>query len=271
MDDVKWIKVAPNIFENEKIKLITGKNADSILVIWFKLLCLAGRLNNNGVFIVGKVPYSIKMFADAFNRNEKLIKEALQIFEQYEMIEIVDGVVTLPNWDKYQSLDALEKKRERDKEYKSQKRAAQKEIVKKSSDSRRTSSDLVVGQSSLVVTLDKEREIEYKKEREKEKTLTPKHKHGEYKNVLLTDEEYAKLQTEYPTDYERMIDNLSGYLATKNVSYKSHYAVIRKWAKEDKQKADVKGKPAYVANNPFLQFKQSNTDYDALERELMGN
>lgn len=29
--------------------------------------------------------------------------------------------------------------------------------------------------------------------------------------------------------------------------------------------------PGYVANNPFLQFKQSDTDYDALEKELLQN
>ena len=110
-----------------------------------------------------------------------------------------------------------------------------------------------------------------KKESDKEKAPAPKREHGEYKNVLLTDDELAKLQAEYPADYESMIDNLSSYLATKNVSYKSHYVVLRRWAKEDKQKADTKGKPAYVKNNPFLQFKQSDTDYDALERELMGN
>lgn len=265
MADVKWIKIVPDIFEDEKIQLITGKNADSILIIWFKLLCLAGRLNNNGVFIVGKVPYNMKMFADAFHRKESLIEEAFQLFEQYEMIEIVDGVVTLPNWDKYQSLDALEKKKERDKEYQAKKRATQKEIVKKSSDSRLT----VAKKSSCVVTLDKDKERDKEeKERDKEKAHAPKLTYGEYANVLLTDEEYNKLKAEYPTDYEGMIDNLSSYMASKKVSYDSHYATIRRWAKEDKQKE--KGAPAYVKNNPFLQFKQSDTDYDALERELTG-
>lgn len=41
---------------------------------------------------------------------------------------------------------------------------------------------------------------------------------------------------------------------------------------QKKQSAAASRKaPAYVAANPFLQFKQSDTDYDALEKELLQN
>ena len=59
-----------------------------------------------------------------------------------------------------------------------------------------------------------------------------KHKYGEYKNVLLTDEELKKLQTEYP-DWQERIEKLSSYVASTGKSYKSHYATIRNWAKKD--------------------------------------
>ena len=62
----------------------------------------------------------------------------------------------------------------------------------------------------------------------------PKHKYGEYNNVLLTDEEYLKLQQEY-TDYEERIDRLSSYIASTGKAYKSHYATIRNWAKKDNE------------------------------------
>ena len=61
---------------------------------------------------------------------------------------------------------------------------------------------------------------------------TVKHKHGEYKNVLLTDDELGKLQNEYP-DWKERIERLSEYIASKGVKYKSHYATIRAWAKKD--------------------------------------
>lgn len=65
-----------------------------------------------------------------------------------------------------------------------------------------------------------------------------KHKHGEYQNVLLTDEELEKLKAEYP-DYSERIENLSNYIASTGKTYKSHYATIRNWAR--KEKAQHKG------------------------------
>lgn len=63
-----------------------------------------------------------------------------------------------------------------------------------------------------------------------------KHKYGEYKNVLLTDDELQKLKTEY-SDYEDRIERLSSYVASTGKRYKSHYATIRNWARKD---AEVK-------------------------------
>ena len=60
-----------------------------------------------------------------------------------------------------------------------------------------------------------------------------KHKHGEYKNVLLTDAEYAALQQLFPIDLPARIERLSEYIASTGKKYKSHYATIRAWAKRD--------------------------------------
>lgn len=60
-----------------------------------------------------------------------------------------------------------------------------------------------------------------------------RHKYGSYKNVLFTDEEYAKLQAEYPTDYSERIERLSEYIASTGKFYKNHLATIRSWARKD--------------------------------------
>ena len=65
-----------------------------------------------------------------------------------------------------------------------------------------------------------------------------KHKYGEYKNVLLTDDELKKLQDEYP-DWHDRIERLSSYVASTGKSYKSHYATIRNWARKDTEKPVV--------------------------------
>lgn len=61
-----------------------------------------------------------------------------------------------------------------------------------------------------------------------------KHRYGEYNNVLLTDEEYQKLQTDFP-DYEEWIQRCSEYVASTGRSYKSHYATIRKWIRKEQK------------------------------------
>lgn len=66
-----------------------------------------------------------------------------------------------------------------------------------------------------------------------------KHKHGEYNNVLLTDDELEKLKDEFP-DWEQRVDRLSSYVASTGKSYKSHYATIRNWARKDGEQNNTK-------------------------------
>ena len=60
-----------------------------------------------------------------------------------------------------------------------------------------------------------------------------KNKYGEHQNVLLTDEEYEKLKERFPTEYQKLIDDLSWDLATvkRKTTYKNHYLTILKWSR----------------------------------------
>ena len=117
MADVKWIKICTDIFNDEKMVLIENMpEADAVIVIWFKLLCMAGKQNNSGVFMMNdKIAYTDEMLATVFRRPLNTVRLALKTFETYGMIEIVDNVVTIPNWEKHQSLDAMEKAKEQNR------------------------------------------------------------------------------------------------------------------------------------------------------------
>jgi predicted phage replisome organizer len=131
MSEVKWIKIVTDIFDDEKILLIESMpDADSIIVMWFKLLCLAGRQNNSGVFMLnGRIPYTDEMFATIFRRPLNTVRLALKVFEQYGMIEIINNAVTIPNWSKHQTLDQIELNREYMREYVAKRRAEQKALT----------------------------------------------------------------------------------------------------------------------------------------------
>lgn len=109
MADVKWIKIVTDIFDDEKILIIESMpESDSIIVIWFKLLCLAGKQNNSGVFTInGRIPCTDEMFAAIFRRPVGTVRLALKTFEGLGMIEIINDTVTIPKWGKHQSLEQI--------------------------------------------------------------------------------------------------------------------------------------------------------------------
>lgn len=169
MADVKWIKIVTDIFDDEKMLLIDAMpSADSIITIWFKLLCLAGKTNNNGVFLLSeKLAYTDEMLSAVFKRELPIVRQALEKFEQLGMVEIIDNTITIPNWNKYQTLDSYERKKERDRLYQEKRRAKQKQLIEqKSSDNRLTTDDT----SSFVAVSEEEKEIDidiYKDKRER--------------------------------------------------------------------------------------------------------
>lgn len=68
------------------------------------------------------------------------------------------------------------------------------------------------------------------------KKKEPRHKYGEYSNVLLSDTDLEKLKAEFPNDWQGRIENLSSYMETHGKTYKNHLAVIRCWARNDAKK-----------------------------------
>ena len=125
--EVKWIKITTDIFDDEKILLIESlPDSYAIITVWFKLLCLAGKQNNSGVFMMGRIAYTDKMLATIFRMKESTVTMALRTFEEFGMIEIVDGVITIPNWGKHQNLEQLEERRRYQREYQKEYRRKQK-------------------------------------------------------------------------------------------------------------------------------------------------
>lgn len=131
MSEIKWIKITTDIFDDEKIRLIDAlPEHDAILVIWFKILTLAGRQGGNGLLMMNnKVHYTDEMLAAIFNRPITTIRLALQTFEQFGMIEIINGIISLPNWEKHQNVDGMEKAKEQTRKRVARYREKQKQLL----------------------------------------------------------------------------------------------------------------------------------------------
>lgn len=117
MSNIKWIKITTDMFDNRKIRQIEAlPDGDAIIVIWVKLICLAGSINDGGyVYFTKEIPYTDQTLSTQFNRPLHTIQLALQTFRQFNMIEIVDDIIKISNWEKYQNIDGMEKIREQNR------------------------------------------------------------------------------------------------------------------------------------------------------------
>ena len=130
MSDGKWIKMSTDLFDNRKIKQIEAMpDGDSLVVIWLKLLILAGEINDGGaVYFTRNIPYTDQLLATQFNRPLATIQLALQTFQRFGMIEITENILQITNWEKYQNVEGLDKVREQNRlrniQYRERKRLA---------------------------------------------------------------------------------------------------------------------------------------------------
>lgn len=123
-----------------------------------------------------------------------------------------------------------------------------------------------IGKDSVVYAVSGETDpLPEPKKAKKEKPV--KHKYGEYKNVLLTDEELDKLKTKFP-DWEERIERLSLYIESKGAKYKSHYATILSWYRRETEQGGTRGQHyAQPQNKTAAMLEES---YDMMARWAEG-
>ena len=238
MADVKWIKITTNIFDDEKIKIIDTMTArDEILVIWFKLLALAGKTNQSGMlFMSNRIAYTPDMLAAVFNRELNVVRLALSTFESFGMIEVEDNqIISIANWEKHQNIDGLEKIRLQNKTRKQLERERKKilQIESKSCDGHVT-----ITQSHAI---EEELELEEEKDIKNSSRFTPP--------TLKDVQEYCK-ERKNNIDPEHFIDSneAKGWVVGKNsTKMKDWKAAIRTWERNDNNKS-----------------KQSDTNYNSM-------
>lgn len=166
MLDVKWIKLTTDVFDNEKIKLIEKMpDGDTLVICWFKLLVLAGKTNDCGnVYFTQDIPYTEEMLAVQFGRPLPTVRLALNTFQRFRMIEVVDDIIHVSNWEKYQNVDGLEKLREQNRKRAAAFRERQKAKMLADNVTRNVTNNAGITQNNAIEE-DKEKEKEEDKEK----------------------------------------------------------------------------------------------------------
>ena len=114
-----WFKVSADVFDSDKIKILRAdtKIGDSLALMWFFLLALARKKNDGGyVYATEGVAYTPKTLAAVGGFKPKVTETALEVFQQYNMIDIEDnGYIYIVGWSEYQNAEELSKLKERER------------------------------------------------------------------------------------------------------------------------------------------------------------
>ena len=163
MAEISWIKLKTTMFDDEKIRLIQAvPESDAILVIWIRLLVLAGKTNDDGlIYIQRNMPYSEEMLATLFGKNVNTVRLALTTLASFNMIDLSnDGLIAISNWEKHQNVEGMEQVRLknaiRNREYRERKKQEKLLLERDVSVTSRDATD-------IDKELDKERDIDKEK------------------------------------------------------------------------------------------------------------
>jgi predicted phage replisome organizer len=245
-----WLKLKEDFFDERHVKALRRlPQGDSLVIVYLKMQLKS--LKTEGIIpYEGFLPDSVAELAMALDEDENVVRLAVEALIKFRVIERWDNdalyMTALQRLIGSES-DSAERVR-RHRELKNDRKLLQCNAAVTSGNALETSCN-----TEIEIEIDIEREKE-KEKREKNRADAPdglaalspfdedsfspkkgkaqKHKYGEYKNVLLTDEELDKLKSEFP-DWQRRIDTLSEYIASKGVKYKSHYVTIKSWARRD--------------------------------------
>ena len=258
MSSVKWIKINIDMFDDEKIKIIQAMpEGDSLLVVWIKLITLAGKTNDGGyIYIAENMPYTEEMLSTIMNKPINTIRLALSTFLSLKMIEEDTKGIYLVNFEKHQSLDKMEKLKEQNRirvaKYRDKKKQ---ELLECNNDV-----TLHVMQSNGI-------DIDIDKDIDQDNNIYIPF--GEYKRVKLKQKEYDKLIEEYGKEYvEFIINRLDEYVESNNNKnkYKNFNLVIRKAIRENWFKRNKELNPEWF--NKKVEKKETTED-ERLEIESL--
>ncbi|WP_231475544.1 phage replisome organizer N-terminal domain-containing protein [Enterococcus gallinarum] len=245
-----WLKLKENFFEEDTIEWLEEQPNGKEYCLFYLKLCLKS-LKTEGMLVrnVGNmmIPYDPESLAKLTNSSADTVKVAMDLFHKIGLIQIMDGGEIY--------LSQLNELVGSETEYAIQKRLqrAKEDNVQKLSGK---------GRLEIEKEIEKELDKDIEIEKETKKKTPPRHKYGEYKNVLLNDEQLEKLKEEFPNDWEQRIDRVSEYCELSGKTYKNYLATIRAWARKDKQTPKKQAR-SYARQEQLPDWAKEPVDYSS--------
>lgn len=216
-----WLKLKKDFFKRHDIKIIEAmQNGKDYILFYLKLLCESVDHEGNLRFSE-QIPYNEDMLSVITNTNIDVVRSAIKIFTQLNMMEIMDdGTYFMNEVNKMIGSEGASAERVR----------KHRELKAQKTKMLQCNNDVTNCNIEKDIDIEKDKELEIKKDI-KEK----KHKFGSYGRVKLTDKEYQKLINEFGKDsIDNLIEKLDEYIESNNNKnkYTNFNLVIRKAIRE---------------------------------------
>ena len=273
-----WIKLKESFITSDSVDFLMSQKNGANYVVLYQMLCLK-TINTNGEFArqIGEIiiPYDIeKIQRDCKYFDIDTIRVALNLFKQLGLIyEQDNGILKIADFDNLigsESKWAQYKRKDKIGNFPIDVQNNSNEIPIRDIDNRYVDN----------IYIDNIKEtINIKESREKNKDLPPfdkglaspkkeKHKYGQYKNVSLTEEEYAKLLD--MTNGDKAIEYLSEYREYKGYKAKSDYLAIKKWVfdalkREEQEKQKLNKVNKFNENDRPVEIQKLDSQLQSID------
>ena len=239
-----WLKLKKDFFKRHDIKIIESmQNGKDYSLFYLKLLCES--IDHEGKLRFSEtIPYNENMLAAVTGTNVDIVRSAIEVFRQLDLIDILDdGTYYMSEVENMigsavdnDNANRQRRFRERQKQLALQERY---ESVTFRNESKSIEKEIEIDKE---LEKEKDKEKEKKKNNKKEKEKEPKITFGEYQNVKLTQTEYDRLANDYSADIrDKCVKFLDAYIEEKGYKSKSHNLAIRRWVVDAVNRQNGKG------------------------------
>ena len=229
MSDTKkyyWLKLKRDFFKRHDIKIIESMDNGKDYVLFYLKLLLESVDHEGELRFSETVPYNDKMLSTITDTNIDIVRSAVKVFSELGMMDrFEDGTLFMSQVNIMLGMETSDAVRMRET------REKKKQLLIEHGESEQCSETF----KNRSPELELEKDIEIKKDNQTKSKKEDKHKHGEYKHIRLSSDEYIKLVEEWgEPELLRMIKNLDEGIETKGYKYKNFNLTLRNWKKNDR-------------------------------------
>lgn len=219
-----WLKLKRDFFKRHDIRIIESMPNGKDYILFYLKLLLESIDHEGKLRFSDTIPYNEQMISVITNTNIDVVRSAMDIFKELNMIDVFD--------DQTIYMAEVEKLIGSETKWAEKKRL------------QRAKEDNVLALSSKCPI-----ELEKEKEKENRERVVDVESDDNDDNVLqawggklgkgvvyLTDNQVGKLLDEMGLEaFDRYVEKLADFIINKNATVANHYQTILKWHKEDTQ------------------------------------